>query len=118
MILIPLCSAPLLYAQSPHLVTGEQTIDSLKNELARTENDTLRLVLFSQLRYNYFFVNTDMDSILLYSKLFLQTAQKLSYKIDEAYGWDLVADVMNFQQNAHTLETFFKGVKIAEEPDA
>lgn len=92
-----------------------QTIDSLRNDLKETQNDTLRLVLFTQLRYNYFFVNTNLDSALFYSKQVLRMAQKLKYKIDEAYGLDLMGDVMNLQHNESTLETFFRGVKIAEE---
>jgi signal transduction histidine kinase len=112
------CSALLPAAQQGQSVSGQQAIDSLQHELAQTKNDTLRLVLFSHLRYNYFFVNTNLDSTFHYSKLILQIAQKLNYKIDEAHAWNLVGDVMNFLQNEHTLEAFFKGVKIAEDPEA
>jgi two-component system NtrC family sensor kinase len=102
-------------AQTSQSVYGRTTIDSLKYELGTTQNDTLRLVLFAQLRYNYFFINTNLDSAMFYSKQVLSLTQKLKYKIDEAYAWDMIGDIMNLQNNESTLETFFKGVKIAEE---
>ncbi len=91
-------------------------MDSLKHELAATKNDTLRLVLANQLRYDYFFGNGHVDSALVYSKLVLALTQKLGYKIDEAYACDLVGDILNYQHHQNTLEMFFRGVTIAENP--
>ena len=95
-------------------LSQEAPIDSLKHEFESTSNDTLKLVLVNQLRYFYFFEKGNLDSALVYSKQLLPLTQKLNYKIDEAYAMDLIADIMNYQNNQKTLETFFKGVEIAE----
>jgi tetratricopeptide (TPR) repeat protein len=109
------CSVQIPFAQVI-LPVGPATIDSLKAELKKTSNDTLRLVLVNELRFNYFFGKGDFDSALVYSKQVLGLAQKMGYKIDEAYAYDLLADIFNFQHHDQTLETFFRGIKIAEDP--
>jgi hypothetical protein len=106
----------LLSAQVSSPPAKLSTIDSLKNELNTTSNDTLRLVLANELRFNYFFKTANFDSTLTYSKLIFTLAQKLHLKIDEAYALDLIGDVLNYQHNPNTLQTFFNGVKIAEVP--
>ncbi len=109
-----LCSIQSLSAQIKLPASQQVPIDSLKRELQSTTNDTLKLVLLNQLRYFYFFAQGNLDSAFVYSKQFLLFTQKLGYKIDEAYALDLVGDIMNYQHNPGTLETFFKGIKIAE----
>jgi uncharacterized membrane protein len=110
------CYVQLLSAQVNQSTILQATIDSLKQELTTTQNDTLRLVLANALRYNYFFKNGNFDSALVYSKQVLALAQKLGYRIEEAYGWDLVGDILSFKHDQNTLQTFFNGVKIAEDP--
>ena len=104
-----------LCGQTSEPVSRLLIIDSLKYELQKTQNDTLKLVLTNQIRYHYFF-SGNFDSTLVYSNLFLPLTQKLGYKIDEAYAYDLIGDVLSFKHSQGTLETFFKGVKIAENP--
>src|SRR5436189_1534313 len=104
-------SVQTLFAQSSQSLSS-QAIDSLRNEFETTHNDTLHLILVNQLRYNYFFVHPNLDSALFYSEQVLTMAQKLKYRIDEAYSLDLIGDVMNYMHSQNTLETFFKGVSI------
>ncbi len=111
-----ICSVHILFAQITPIRPEQRTIDSLKQALFTTTNDTLRLVLTNELRYNYFKVNTNFDSTLIYSRQVFALAHRLGYKIDEAYALDMIGDILNFQHNENTLETFFKGVKIAEDP--
>src|SRR4051794_2458288 len=105
----------ILFAQITPIRPGTRTIDSLKQALLATRNDTLRLVLANELRYDYFLVNTNLDSALTYSRQVFDLAHRLDYKIDEAYALDMTGDLLNFQHNENTLETFFKGIKIAED---
>ena len=114
-----LCLYQMVHAQESLLIKPKN-IDSLKIELNKTQNDTLRLVLLNHLRLNYFFVpaTAQFDSALVYSQQLLLVAQKLNYKIDEAYALDCIGDVMSFLHNQNTLKAFFQGVKIAEDPGA
>src|SRR3954468_5020836 len=91
-------------------------VDSLKQALHTTTNDTLRMVLANRIQSHYFIGNTNLDSALFYAKQLLQLSQKLHYKIDEAYAYDAVGLYMNFLFSAQTLETLFKGIRIAEDP--
>ena len=83
-----------LCGQTSEPVSRLLIIDSLKYELQKTQNDTLKLVLTNQIRYHYFF-SGNFDSTLVYSNLFLPLTQKLGYKIDEAYAYDLIGDVLS-----------------------
>ena len=74
------------------------------------------MVLANRIQSHYFLGNTNLDSALFYAKQLLQLSQKLHYKIDEAYAYDAVGLYMNFLFNAQTLETLFKGIRIAEDP--
>ena len=111
------CSVQRVSAQD---LPSSQTvpIDSLKQALRSTTNDTLRMVLTNNIQNYYFISNSNLDSALLYSKQFLQLTQKLHYKIDEAYAYDAVGLYMSFLAHPQTLGTLFKGIRIAEDPTA
>jgi signal transduction histidine kinase len=115
-ILVVICSFQALFAQTAPVKPEQSNLESLKQAFLATTNDTLRLVLANDLRNNYFFKNINYDSTLFYSRQVVTLAHKLGYKIDEAYGLDVTGYVLNLQKNEHTLETFFKGIKIAEDP--
>jgi len=117
-ILFFILSVKIVSAQFNSYFATQSTIDSVKAIVSKTKNDTLQLVLFNQLRSAYFFSQNvfNADSALLYSERLLVIAQKLHYKIDEAYALDCIGDVMNYLHNQNTLDRFFKGVKIAEDP--
>ena len=90
-------------------------IDSLKNELKNSENDTLNLVLYSLLCMGY--QSKNYDSTLLYSKKQLEVAEKLNYKLDQAYALDNIGYNMYYLSNLGALQMLLKGVAIAEDPD-
>jgi len=115
-IFVIICSVQVLFAQITPNRPKQRHIDSLKQALLASTNDTLRLVLANELGYNYLMVNTNLDSTLIYSRQVFALAHRLGYKIDEAYALDMIGSILNFQHNENTLETFFKGVKIAEDP--
>ncbi len=110
------CSVQQLSAQDLHLSQAAR-VDSLKQALHATTNDTLRMVLNNNIHLYYYFHNNDnVDSNLFYSKQFLQLTQKLHYRLDEAYGYDVLGIWMRERVHPQTLETLLKGVRIAEDP--
>jgi two-component system NtrC family sensor kinase len=90
-------------------------IDSLKNELKNSENDTLNLVLYSLLCMSY--QSKNYDSALLYSRKQFQLAQKLDYKLDQAYALDNIGYNMYYLSVPGSLQMLLKGAEIAENPE-
>jgi tetratricopeptide (TPR) repeat protein len=111
------CSVQRLLAQDLPF-SQAAPVDSLKQALHATTNDTLRMVLANNIQNYYYFVNSNLDSAIFYSKQFLQLTQKLHYRIDEAYAYDVVGIYMSFLPHPQTLETLLKGVRIAEDPES
>ncbi len=104
----------LLLSFTVSFVSGQQnTVDSLKHELETTKNDTLRLVLLTLLSNKY--SDKKYDSVLFFAEQQLPLAQKLNYKIDEAYALDIMAESMLHLRNTRILETLLKGIKIVED---
>ncbi len=95
-------------------VIGQQkAIDSLQRELALTKNDTLRLVLYSNLNTAYNEINP--DSALYYGQEYLRMSQQLSYKINEAEALaKLSYPLMIVGNHAKALTLLFKALKIVE----
>jgi two-component system NtrC family sensor kinase len=98
-------------------VMGQQkAIDSLKRELALTQNDTLRLVLYSNLNTAYNEINP--DSALYYGQKYLIITQQLNYKINEAEALaKLSYPLMIMGNHAKALSLLFKSLKIVESTD-
>src|SRR4051794_12713431 len=115
MILFLGCSVQPLLAQDLPL-SQSISIDSLKQALQSTANDTLRMVLTNNIQNYYFISNSNLDSALFYSEQFLQLTQKLHYRIDEAYAYDATGLYMSFLAHPQTLQTLLEGVRIAEDP--
>jgi two-component system NtrC family sensor kinase len=113
-IVILACLVQRLSAQNLHL-SKAASVDSLKQALHATTNDTLRMVLSSNIQLYYYYDN-NWDSTLFYSEQFLQLAQKLHYRLDEAYAYDVLAIYMRSLVHPQTLETLLKAVRIAEDP--
>ena len=116
-IFILACLIQRLSAQHPHF-SKTAPVDSLKQALKVTTNDTLRMVLTENIQNHYYFVNGNLDSALFYAKQFLQLTQKLHYRIDEAHAHDVVGIYMSFLSHPETLQTLLKGVQIAEDPES
>src|SRR3954447_10748319 len=88
----------LLLSFSVSFISGQQnTVDSLKHELETTKNDTLRLVLLTLLSNRY--LDKKYDSVVFFAEQQLLLAQKLNYKIDEAYALDIMAESMLHLRN-------------------
>jgi signal transduction histidine kinase len=108
------CFVQVLFAQISSIgKTKQSTLDSLKQALSATTNDTLRLVLANELGLRY----ANNDSSLGYFRQVLDLAHRMGYKIDEAYALDFIGNILMFQYNEHTLQTLFNGMKIAEDPE-
>ncbi len=105
--LLVLPSVPGLFAQLNY-------IDSLKDEIKTSQNDTLNLVLYSLLCSDY--QSSNYDSTLFYSQKQFQLAQKLNYKLDQAYALDNIGYNMYYLSNPKSLQILLKGVKLAEDP--
>jgi two-component system NtrC family sensor kinase len=104
----------LLLSFAVSFISGQQNqVDSLKHELETTKNDTLRLVLLTLLSNKY--LDKKYDSVLFFAEQQLPLAQKLNYKIDEAYALDIMAESMQHLRNTRILETLLKGIKIVED---
>jgi hypothetical protein len=97
-------------------VVGSQpaTIDSLSNELSKTSNDTLRLVLFSRLGDAHLEVN--LDSALFYAQQYLHESQKLNYKLNEADALQQVAEyLVELGSSGDALEKSYKALQLLED---
>src|SRR4030095_3277188 len=88
-------------------------IDSLSNELHKTSNDTLRLVLFSKLGDAQMDVN--MDSALFYAQQYLKMSQDLKYVLNEADALQQTAEYMlELGSSGNGLELSFKALQMLE----
>ena len=99
---------------TPRLSAQLNYVDSLKNELNTSHNDTLNLVLYSLLCLGY--QNSSYDSALLYAQKQFQLAQQLDYQLDQAYALDNIGYNMYYLSSPKALQILLTGVKIAEDP--
>jgi signal transduction histidine kinase len=100
------CIAAVAHAQ-PHLV------DSLKQELYTTNNDTLQLVLYKGLSDAYSKVN--YDSGLTYARHYLKASQQLDYKLQEAHAMLQTAEALvSISSLANALEKLKRAQEILE----
>ena len=90
--------------------------DSLLNALNHTSNDTEKLVILTNLSTHYFV--SQSDTAIFYARQQAATAHSLHFKIDEAYSYDVIGFSMFFSDDPHTLESLYKGISIAEDPQA
>ena len=76
-------SVQILIAQISPVKPEQRTIDSLKQALSATTNDTLRLVLTNQLRHNYFLLNTNFDGAIRHGLIYKEGEGHLSINIEQ-----------------------------------
>ena len=93
----------------------QNNIESLKHELETAQNDTLKLVLLTTLSGKYLF-NNKFDSALNYARRQLFLSQKLFFKIDEAYTFDMIGVGMMHLDDPGALGYLFRGLSLAEDP--
>lgn len=97
-----------LYGQRPN-------IDSLRNELGSTRNDTTRLSLAYLLEDAFTEVNP--DSALLYAELIQQLAIKLRLRLEEIYAMGKIGYALQNKGNyARSLQTYLTAIALAEDP--
>ena len=103
----------ILLFQLDSFVTAQvNNADSLKNDILRTDNDTMRLVLYSLLGNLY---QISYDSSLMYTRKAFSIAEKLNLKLDQAYTLDIIGYDMYHLNNPAALEILLEGVKLAED---
>src|ERR1700689_479348 len=97
-------------------VNGQQpNIDSLKHAINLTENDTLKLILFTRLTDAY--TEIKPDSAYYYAKALSNLSQKLNLKLNEAYGLDQMSyALLNLGDYPRSLQTFLSAFAIADDP--
>ena len=94
---------------------AQQYLDSLKNELANSENDTIKLIRLRNITRIY----SEMlpDSAFSYAEKLLKLSQKLNFKLDEANALRETAyALLNMGNYPRSLQTVLAALKIAEDP--
>ena len=103
------------FALVPAAFAQVSYIDSIKNAIRISKNDTDKLVLYSKLSVTY--SAERYDSALISSQQYYQLAKGLNYKLDEAYALDNVGYNMFHVSNPKSLQFLLEGVRIAEDPE-
>jgi signal transduction histidine kinase len=97
------------------IVAQQSYIDSLKNEIANSENDTIRLIRLRNISRVYSELNP--DSAFTYSEKLLTISQKLDFKLDEANALrEKAYALLNMGNYPRSLQTILSSLKIAEDP--
>ena len=94
---------------------AQQYLDSLKNELAISENDTIKLIRLRNITRIY----SEMypDSALFYSEKLLELSQKLNFKLDEVNALrENAYALLNLGNYPRSLQIVLSALKIAEDP--
>lgn len=90
-------------------------IDSLRQELRSTDNDTSRLSQAFLLEDAFTEVNP--DSALFYAELIRQLAIKLSLRLEEIYAMGKIGYALQNKGNyARSLQTYLSAIALAEDP--
>jgi len=97
-------------------VAGQQAyIDSLKHQVAISENDTIRMVRLRNL--TRFYSEIYPDSAFVYSQKLLAVTQKLNFRLDEANAYrEMGYALLNMGNYPRSLQTLLSAIKIAEDP--
>ena len=90
-------------------------IDSLKNDLTNSKNDTITLILLRNIAAQYSEINS--DSALHYAEKSLVIARKLDLKLTEASALREIGYAqMNMGNYPRSLQTILSGLAILEDP--
>ncbi|MFI5152507.1 MAG: ATP-binding protein [Chitinophagales bacterium] len=90
-------------------------IDSLRDAIGKTANDTLQLQILGTLADIYTEIRT--DSALYYAEQELGMAKKLQFKLNECYALQQMGyALMNLGNYAVSLRTHLSAITIAEDP--
>lgn len=103
------------FAISGKGVAQQALMDSLKQELVHTENDTVRLVIFGSLANLY--SEAIPDSSYRYADAMLGLARKMGYRLEEAYALGEIGySLGNVGNYPRSLQTLLSAISIAEDP--
>jgi signal transduction histidine kinase len=106
-------------AQRDSLYVHEQQkrLDSLHLALKNATNDTIRMVVYTELARHYNVIKR--DSSLYFSKLQLAISQKLHLKLDEASALNAIGYINRiFGNYPESLRFSLRALKIAEDPES
>ena len=98
-------------------VPTKKSVDSIRSELKRTNNDTLRIAIWMAIaNYNF---HLKVDSAIYYEELALALARKLKLRLWEAYALELHgASLTNSGAYTKALQIFLAAQKIAEDEES
>ena len=97
------------------IVAQQSYLDSLKNEIAISENDTIRLIRLRNISRVY--SELYPDSAYSYSEKLLAISQKLDFKLDEANALrEKAYALLNMGNYPRSLQIILSSLKIAEDP--
>jgi len=92
-----------------------ESIDSLKNELEITRNDTMQYALLDALSRNY--LETKPDSALYYARRAMETARGLQFKLGQAVSLGKIGYAQqNLANYPASLKAYLSGIEIANDP--
>ncbi|PWU22612.1 hypothetical protein C5B42_05565 [Candidatus Cerribacteria bacterium 'Amazon FNV 2010 28 9'] len=105
----------ILMASMNFSLAQDSHIDSVKEELRRSQNDTARIALLSDLSVAYQQIRP--DSSYKYSNMLLEISRKLHYPLTEAFAFSRIAySLIDLGQYPKSLQAIHEGVKLAEDP--
>src|SRR5258706_7736333 len=94
--------------------TQETNIDSLKRELATSQNDTINLILAGKIADAY--AEIYPDSAEQYGNTMLTLAKKLKYKLEEIYALcEIGYAQLNMGNYPRSLQTLLSAIALAED---
>src|SRR5436190_11155567 len=97
------------------IVAQQLYLDSLKKEIAVSENDTIKLIRLRNISRVY--SELYPDSAFSYSEKLLSISQKLDLKLDEANALrEKAYALLNMGNYPRSLQTILAALKIAEDP--
>ena len=92
-------------------------LDSLKKELAISENDTIKLIRLRNITLAYSEINP--DSAFSYAQKLQGLSQKLNFKLDEVNALrEMGYALMNMGNYPRSLQTILSALKIAEDSES
>lgn len=97
-------------------LTAQQTnLDSLKNELQQSKNDTASLILLAKISDAYSEIN--FDSVYVYAEKMLAASKKLNLKLEEVTAMNQLGyALLNKGNFPRSLQIFLTALTITEDP--
>ncbi|HKK12600.1 MAG TPA: hypothetical protein VJ945_07190, partial [Flavobacteriaceae bacterium] len=107
----------LMLLTLPFYSSGQESryLDSLKQKLSTTSNDTIKMDIYRKM--GFYLQNGHVGEALDYHKKQLEYAKKLNMKLYEADAYEQIAYVQLWNSDlSNAYDNYIKGLKIAEDP--